>query len=184
MNRSLAVRQIGRSLTRFKTRSVLGALGIIVSVLATVYVLSVAGFMGDANRVHGVLMSRNGTHATVALGATTLSLPHRGLPEGDVELSIRPESITLKPSGATPLAGTVRKAAYLGGIMEYTIDTGIGELFAISTAVDQPHAVGDDVSIELARHGVVLVPPGRSNDSGVLHQGEQATKRASVESVQ
>jgi putative ABC transport system permease protein len=43
MNRSLAVRQVGRSLTRFKARSVLGALGIIVSVLATVYVLSVAG---------------------------------------------------------------------------------------------------------------------------------------------
>jgi iron(III) transport system ATP-binding protein len=122
----------------------------------------VAGFMGDANRVHGVLTSRNGTHARVALGAASLSLPHRGLPEGDVELSIRPESITLQPPGATPLAGTVRKAAYLGGIMEYTVDTGIGELFAISTAVDRPHAVGDGVSIELARHGVVLIPPGRA----------------------
>ena len=46
--------------------------------------------------------------------------------------------------------------------MEYTVDTGIGELFAISTAVDRPHAVGDGVSIELARHGVVLIPPGSS----------------------
>jgi iron(III) transport system ATP-binding protein len=120
----------------------------------------VAGFMGDANRVRGVLTSRNGTDASVTLGAASLSLPHRGLPEGDVELSIRPESITLQPPGATPLAGTVRKAAYLGGIMEYTVDTGIGELFAISTAVDRPHAAGDGVSIELARHGVVLIPPG------------------------
>ena len=76
-----------------------------------------------------------------------------------MEVSIRPESITLRPPGATPLAGTVRNAAYLGGIMEYTLDTAIGELFAISTAVDRPHIVGDGVSIELAHRGVVLVPP-------------------------
>ena len=120
----------------------------------------VAGFMGDANRVRGVLAHRNGTQGDVTLGAETLSLPHRGLPDGDVELSIRPESITLRPPGTTPLAGTVRKAAYLGGTMEYTLDTGIGELFAVSTAVERPYAVGDGVSIELARHGVVLIPPG------------------------
>src|SRR5690349_4305567 len=75
----------------------------------------VAGFMGDANRVRGVLTQRNGTHASVALGALILSLPHRGLPEGDVEVSIRPEAISLRAAGTTPLAGTVRKAAYLGG---------------------------------------------------------------------
>ena len=43
MNRSLAIRQVARSLTRFKGRSVLGGLGIVVSVLATVFVLSAAG---------------------------------------------------------------------------------------------------------------------------------------------
>jgi iron(III) transport system ATP-binding protein len=122
----------------------------------------VAGFMGDANRVRGALAQRNGTHGDVTLGTLTLSLPHRGLPEGEVEVSIRPEAITLRAPGATPLAGTVRKAAYLGGAMEYTLDTGIGALFAVSMAVDRPHAVGEAVSIELARHGVVLVPPERA----------------------
>jgi ABC-type antimicrobial peptide transport system permease subunit len=43
MNRPLAIRQVARSLTRFKGRSVLGGLGIVVSVLATVFVLSAAG---------------------------------------------------------------------------------------------------------------------------------------------
>jgi iron(III) transport system ATP-binding protein len=125
----------------------------------------VAGFMGDANRVHGILAHRNGTLGDVTLGAAKLSLPHRGLPEGDVELSIRPESITLRPPGMTPLSGTIRKAAYLGGIMEYTLESGIGPLFAVSTAVDRPYAVGDGVSIELARHGVVLIPPGTSDEA-------------------
>jgi putative ABC transport system permease protein len=43
MNRSLAVREVARSLTRFKGRSVLGGLGIVVSVLATVFVVSAGG---------------------------------------------------------------------------------------------------------------------------------------------
>jgi iron(III) transport system ATP-binding protein len=124
----------------------------------------VAGFMGDANRVRGMLTHRNGAQGDVMLGTTMLSLPHRGLPDGDVELSIRPESITLRPPGMTALAGTIRKAAYLGGIMEYTLDTGIGELFAVSTVVERPYAVGDGVSVELAHHGVVLIPPGASDE--------------------
>jgi len=124
----------------------------------------VAGFMGDANRARGMLARRDATLGDVMLGPATLSLPHRGLPDGDVELSIRPESIALRPAGVTPLAATVRKAAYLGGVIEYTLDTDIGALFAVATAVEHPFAVGDNVSIELAHHGVVLIPPGHSNE--------------------
>ena len=120
----------------------------------------VARFMGDANRVRGVLSRHDGALGDVKLGPVTLTLPHRGLPDGDVEVSIRPESITLKPSGTTPLSGIVRKAAYLGGFMEYTIDSDIGSLFAMSLAGAGPHRVGDNIAIELAHHGVVLVPGG------------------------
>src|SRR5512132_4241837 len=51
----------------------------------------VAGFMGDANRARGVLAKRSATHGDVTVGAAMLSLPHRGLPDGEVELSIRPQ---------------------------------------------------------------------------------------------
>src|SRR2546423_655307 len=47
----------------------------------------VAGFMGDANRVHGTLKRRDATRGDVTLGAVTLTLPHRGLPDGAVEVS-------------------------------------------------------------------------------------------------
>jgi ABC-type antimicrobial peptide transport system permease subunit len=43
VNRELAVRDVLRSLTRFRARAVLAGLGIVVSVLATVYVLSLGG---------------------------------------------------------------------------------------------------------------------------------------------
>jgi len=122
----------------------------------------VAGFMGDANRVHGTLTRRDGTHGDVHLGVVTLNLPHRGLPDGPVELSIRPEAIELRREGDAPLNATVRKAAYLGGLMEYSLDSDIGDLFVISTAVERPLAVGSAVGVALASHGVVVVPPGTS----------------------
>jgi iron(III) transport system ATP-binding protein len=119
----------------------------------------VAGFMGDANRVRGRLTRRDATHGDVHVGGTTLTLPHRGLPDGEVDLSIRPEAITFTPQDGAQLKATVRKAAYLGGLMEYTLESSIGELFVISTAVEQPLAVGTGVGIALAHHGVVVIPP-------------------------
>jgi iron(III) transport system ATP-binding protein len=122
----------------------------------------VAGFMGDANRVRGTLTRRNATRGDVTLGAVTLSLPHRDLADGPVEVSIRPEAIELREAGDGPLKGNVRKVAYLGGLMEYSVDSDIGELFVISTAVDRPLAAGSPVGIALADHGVVVVPPARA----------------------
>jgi iron(III) transport system ATP-binding protein len=119
----------------------------------------VASFMGDANRVRGTLKRRDATHADVALGGITLDLPHRGLADGEVLLSIRPEAIAVVAEDGAPWRATVRKAAYLGGLMEYTLDTPVGELFAISMDVDRPHAVGSDVGVVLAQHGVVAIPP-------------------------
>jgi iron(III) transport system ATP-binding protein len=119
----------------------------------------VAGFMGDANRVRGRLTRRDATQGDVQVGGTTLILPHRDLPDGDVDLSIRPEAITFTQQVGAPLKATVRKAAYLGGLIEYTLDSPIGELFVISIAVDQPIAVGTGVGVAFARHGVVVIPP-------------------------
>ena len=120
----------------------------------------VAGFMGDANRVRGTMTRRDATYGDVTLGAVTLLLPHRGLPDGAVEVSIRPEAIELRNSGDAPLKGNVRKVAYLGGLMEYSLDTDIGELFVISTAVERPFTAGSAVGVALANHGVVVIPPG------------------------
>ena len=51
----------------------------------------------------------------------------------------------------------MRKAAYIGGLMEYTIATELGELFVVNTAVDRPLAVGAAVALRLAGHGVVPI---------------------------
>jgi iron(III) transport system ATP-binding protein len=117
----------------------------------------VAGFMGDANRVRGTLRRIDDRFGDLTLGPLTVRLPHRNLAAGAVDVAIRPEAVELAPPGASGLEGTVRKAAYIGGLMEYTVVTTLGDLFVISMAVDRPLAPGAPVSITLARHGVVPI---------------------------
>ena len=118
----------------------------------------VAGFMGDANRVRGVITRRDAMLADIKLGPITLALPHGGAPDGECEVAIRPEAIEIRYDGNAPLTAVVKKASYLGQLMEYTLDTPIGALFVISTAVDRPLAVGASVGVALANHGVVVIP--------------------------
>jgi len=119
----------------------------------------VAGFMGDANRVRGILTRIDDRLGELAIGPLTVRLAHRGLANGAVDVSIRPEAIEFRNGGDADetLAGTVRKAAYIGGSMEYTVDTAIGQLFIVSMAVDRPLAVGASVGLVLANHGVVPI---------------------------
>ena len=49
------------------------------------------------------------------------------------------------------------KATYLGNHMEYTVDSAIGELFVVDSRISSPIPQGEQVSIELANHGVTFV---------------------------
>ena len=121
----------------------------------------VAGFMGEANRVEGTLDARDGGTGLVRLGALQLRLPHRDQPIGPVSVAIRPESIVVGPAGRGSLAATVAKVAYLGALVEYTLASELGELFAIGRDVRTPFEPGDAVSLALADHGVVIIPARR-----------------------
>ena len=117
----------------------------------------VAGFMGDANRVRGTLKRVDERFGDVALGPLTVRLPHRNLSAGTIEVAIRPEAVEISAAGGAGLPGTVRKAAYIGGVMEYTVATELGELFVVSMAVDRPLVAGAPVAVTLASHGVVPI---------------------------
>jgi iron(III) transport system ATP-binding protein len=121
----------------------------------------VAGFMGEANRVKGLLQRLDDRTGRVTIGGLTRTLPHRGLPDGAVDVAIRPEAILIvRDQGANGvLPGTVSHAAYLGSRMEYSIATEIGELFVTSPAVDAPLAPGAPVALTLASHGITLIRP-------------------------
>jgi iron(III) transport system ATP-binding protein len=119
----------------------------------------VADFIGDANLVAGTLSERNGQLATVTLAGLALRLPHRGLPEGAVTVAIRPEAVRLSaaPPGPSALEGTVKKAAYLGSHMEYSVESPLGELFVVDGAVGRPFQAGTSVAVGFADHGVTVI---------------------------
>jgi len=118
----------------------------------------VADFIGDANLVEAELGAHRGSRATVRLGGLELELGHRGAAPGPVRVAIRPESIVLKQENSSGLRGTIRKSAYLGTHMEYTVEGPIGSLFVVDREVSRPMPAGTEVSITLASHGVALVP--------------------------
>ncbi|MBM3218683.1 MAG: ABC transporter ATP-binding protein [Candidatus Rokubacteria bacterium] len=118
----------------------------------------VAGFMGEANRVQGTLETRDDKTGLVRLGALHVRLAHRDQSIGPVIVAVRPEAILVGPPGGDGLAATVVKAAYLGGVVEYTLTSELGELFAIGHDVAAPFAPGEAVSVTLADHGVVIIP--------------------------
>jgi iron(III) transport system ATP-binding protein len=121
----------------------------------------VAGFMGEANRVTGVLVRLDDTMGRVTIGGLQRTLPHRGLPAGPVDVAIRPEAILIgrAPTGDGAIRGTVNHAAYLGSRIEYSIATEIGLLFVTSPDAEEPLAPGSPVALRLADHGVTLIRP-------------------------
>jgi iron(III) transport system ATP-binding protein len=78
-----------------------------------------------------------------------------------VKLAVRPDAIlldeTASPSGA--LAGTVRKASYLGTQVEYEVESPIGNLFVVQYGRKEPMAPGTPVSISFVTgRGVAVIP--------------------------
>ena len=121
----------------------------------------VAGFMGEANRVKGMLRRVDDETGVVEIGGLRLELPHRGLAEGAVDVAIRPEALLIgvASEGTAGIRGTVTQVAYLGSRMEYSIGTDIGDLFATSPIADRPLTAGAAVTLTLADHGVTLIRP-------------------------
>ena len=119
----------------------------------------VADFIGDANLIAGEVVAINGETARVAFGGVELVLPHRDMDKGEVGVAIRPDAVRVstKPIAGRSIEGTIGKAAYLGGHMEYTVETAVGELFVTTTDVLNPIARDTAVHIGFADHGVSIV---------------------------
>lgn len=120
--------------------------------------LFVADFIGDANVLPAEMLSTRDGIGRLRLGELEVDLPSRGLEAGPVHVAIRPESVQLAlDPGPGVMAGTVRKSAYLGGHMEYSVSTTVGDLFVVDPRVDTPIGADTTVGVTLAPHGVTVV---------------------------
>lgn len=121
----------------------------------------IADFIGNANLLDVDVRSCTGDVAEIALGGAILNVPASGFSAGPARLAVRPHAIRIAARGnvAAELAGTIRKAAYLGGHMEYeiTIDGVPGEVFVIDGQVRSPLAIGTEVVVTIVTSETALV---------------------------
>jgi spermidine/putrescine transport system ATP-binding protein len=132
----------------------------------------VADFIGTTNLLSGAIESSDAVGAVVRLdGGDVCRIGAGGLEVGGtVELSVRPESILLKPTngtahaGSQPIRGVVEQVAYLGGNVQYQVRTGGGlAITALVPKTGERLPVGSDVDVDWSP-GEALVLAGRSTD--------------------
>ena len=129
----------------------------------------VADFIGTTNLLCGSVESIAAGTAIVRLGSGERCIvAGRGLAVGDpVELSVRPESVELRPSNGTthsptPIAASVEHVAYLGSSVQYIVRTTGGlSITALTHKTEERLAVGRaiDVTWSPAEALVLAAPP-------------------------
>jgi spermidine/putrescine transport system ATP-binding protein len=117
----------------------------------------VADFIGTTNLLSGAVESADAVGAVVRLdGGDACRIGAGGLEVGGtVELSVRPESILLKPTngaahaGSQPIRGVVEQVAYLGGNVQYQVRTSGGlAITALVPKTGERLPVGSDVDVD------------------------------------
>jgi iron(III) transport system ATP-binding protein len=112
----------------------------------------VAGFVGEANFVHGVIADhdaaadRDVTVATTPIGVVTIDDRRTDLTDNDVQVLVRPEQVNLRQDAADGTeAATVRTVEYYGHDVRYEIELADGTVLAARTHSTELYKRGDTV---------------------------------------
>lgn len=121
----------------------------------------VANFIGESNIIDATLV-KHGDTFTIQLGEATIELPAPNAVnrEGAIKLSLRPEMFMLKKEGnpATEVAGSIIQSAYMGPVIEYNIETAMGEIFTTATAIGKQFSPGDRVYLHFHPEELIILP--------------------------
>ena len=115
-----------------------------------------ADFIGDANLVDGEL-STDARGPVFTAGGVTAQVRAGDAVAGPATLAVRPHRLRVVDHGAGILAGTCRRAAYLGSHVEYTVETPWGELLVFDAEARPPRRRGEQVGIAFDRDAVIVL---------------------------
>jgi spermidine/putrescine transport system ATP-binding protein len=120
----------------------------------------VATFLGASNLLVGTIASRTGGLASISVDGTSVEVRESRLPDvgtsGTVKVGVRPEKISIEPSGSTPRPGHNS----LRGRVRVSTFTGVGNQYLVQMAS------GDDITVYAQNIGQELAP--RSGDEVLL----------------
>lgn len=106
----------------------------------------VAGFVGEANFVLGVVARDNATIAATSIGVITIDDRRSDRYSNDVQVLVRPEQVNLRhdPADGTE-AATVRTVEYYGHDVRYEVELADGTVLAARTHSTELYERGDMV---------------------------------------
>ena len=122
----------------------------------------VAGFMGEA-MLFDATRRADGSVLLGSMVVAALDAAPSGEADRPVKVAVRPEAWRIVARGEGELAATVLKAAYLGSTREYTFETVLGPIFVVAADASRTLQPGEAVDLQLAEHGVALVPVDRAH---------------------
>ena len=122
----------------------------------------VADFIGRANFVQGKVLEKKESGLTVDVLGKSLALTDikRDFKPGDaVTLIVRPEMMRIKKKGEL-FQGTIRKAVYLGDVIEYDVDVNGQILTGLETdpTVIDLFPEGEEVLVGFAESSIQVLP--------------------------
>ena len=118
----------------------------------------VADFLAESNIVAGRLLGVRGDVGDVDIAGHVVQVPHRGHAVGEVTVAIRPDAVQVSAADGTGgIVGRVLRAAFVGRVIEYAIETAAGELLAIVPGIGAALSPGQDVRVSLSASRVTLV---------------------------
>jgi iron(III) transport system ATP-binding protein len=118
----------------------------------------VADFICNANIVSGTVQQVRDSVAECRIGSLTVMLPSRRKETGEARIAIRPEALRLrKPNAESRMVVRVARAIYLGREMQYTLETPLGELFAVSHDFHDVFTQGSSAELGIYPQGAAII---------------------------
>jgi iron(III) transport system ATP-binding protein len=117
----------------------------------------IADFMGEANVVPCEVVSQAGDESLVRVGTMEHRVRSRGPRSGSAKLAVRPGAITIGAAGGSGMPGRVLHTAYLGGHIEYEVETEVGTLFIIDHEMNHTQRETSDVTLNFKNRGIALI---------------------------
>jgi iron(III) transport system ATP-binding protein len=129
----------------------------------------VANFIGESNVVDAELRGE-GNNRQLLLGDAAIDMvkgkkiSHQN---GPVKLSLRPEVLEIVPKdeiSPQDLSGKIVQSAYMGPVIEYSIETKVGILFTRAPAYAGQYQTNDDVCVRIRPEEIIIIPKDEQVD--------------------
>jgi len=123
----------------------------------------VANFIGESNVVEAELRGEGKTRQLV-LGDAEINIAQgkkTTQQNGPVKLSLRPEVIEIAPkeeTSAQALSGLIVQSAYMGPVIEYSIETKVGILFTRAPAYAGQFQTKEEVCVRIRPEEIIIIP--------------------------